>query len=62
MTSPQRDSDARHQIGQGNADRDAYGLRIRFDNGNDQTMTQAGIGDSRIGDSVRIENGCAYRY
>jgi outer membrane lipoprotein SlyB len=51
-----------HEIGQGNADRDAYRLRIRFDNGNYQTVSQASIGDLRVGDSVRIENGHAYRY
>ncbi len=51
-----------HEIGKGNADRDAYRLRIRFDNGNYQTVTQASIGDLRVGDSVRIENGRAYRY
>lgn len=51
-----------HEIGQGNAERDAYRLRIRFDNGNYQTVTQASIGDLRVGDSVRIENGRAYRY
>jgi outer membrane lipoprotein SlyB len=51
-----------HEIGKGNADRDAYRLRIRFDNGNYQMVTQAGIGDLRVGDSVRVENGRAYRY
>lgn len=51
-----------HEIGQGNAERDAYRVRVRFDNGNFQTTTQASIGDLRVGDSVRIENGRAYRY
>jgi len=51
-----------HEIGQGNADQDAYSIRIRFDNGNYQTVTQASIGGLRVGDSVRIENGRAYRY
>jgi outer membrane lipoprotein SlyB len=50
------------EIGQGNADRDAYRLRIRFDNGNHQTVTQASIGDLRVGDGVRVESGRAYRY
>jgi len=51
-----------HEIGQGNAGQDAYRLRIRFDNGNYQTLTQASIGNLRVGDSVRIENGRVYRY
>ncbi len=51
-----------HEIGRGNASQDAYRLRIRFDNGNYQTVTQAGIDNLRVGDSVRIENGRAYRY
>ena len=51
-----------HEIGQSNAGQDAYRLRIRFDNGSYQTVTQAAIGNLRVGDSVRIENGRAYRY
>jgi outer membrane lipoprotein SlyB len=51
-----------HEIGQGNADRDVYHVRIRFDNGSYQTTNQASIGDLRVGDGVRIENGQAYRY
>jgi outer membrane lipoprotein SlyB len=51
-----------HEIGESNADPDAYRLRIRFDNGNYQTVTQANIGNLRVGDSVRIENGRALRY
>jgi outer membrane lipoprotein SlyB len=51
-----------HEIGKGNPERDAYRLRIRFDTGNYQTVTQASIGDLRVGDGVRIENGRAYRY
>lgn len=51
-----------HEIGQGNAGHEAYRLRIRFDNGNYQTVTQASIGNLRVGDSVRIENGRAYRH
>jgi outer membrane lipoprotein SlyB len=51
-----------HEIGKGNPDPDTYRLRIRFDNGNYQTVTQASIGDLRVGDSVRIENGRVYRY
>jgi len=51
-----------HEIGQGNAREDAYRVRIRFDDGSYQTTTQASIGDLRVGDGVRIENGRAYRY
>jgi outer membrane lipoprotein SlyB len=51
-----------HEIGQGNTDRDAYRVRIRFDDGTFLTTTQARIGDLRVGDSVRVENGQAYRY
>ena len=51
-----------HEIGKGNAETDAYRVRIRFDNGSYQTTTQASIGDLRVGDGVRIENGQAYRY
>ncbi len=51
-----------HEIGQGNADRDAYRVRVRLDSGIYQTLTQASIGDLRVGDSVRIESGRAYRY
>jgi outer membrane lipoprotein SlyB len=51
-----------HEIGKGNPNQDMYRLRIRFDNGNYQTVTQASIGDLRVGDSVRIESGRAYRY
>ena len=51
-----------HEIGESNASPDAYRLRIRFDNGIYQTVTQASIGNLRVGDSVRVENGRAYRY
>jgi len=51
-----------HEIGQGNAHEDGYRVRIRFDDGSYQTTTQASIGDLRVGDGARIENGRAYRY
>ena len=51
-----------HEIGQANASQDAYRLRIRLDNGIYQTVTQPSIGNLRVGDSVRVENGRAYRY
>jgi outer membrane lipoprotein SlyB len=51
-----------HEIGQSNAERDAYNIRIRFDNGDYRTVTQSGSGGLRVGDSARIENGRAVRY
>ena len=51
-----------HEIGRSNAEGDAYRVRVRFDNGGYQTTTQASIGDMRVGDSVRVENGQALRY
>ena len=51
-----------HEIGQGSSDQDGYRVRIRFDNGSYQTTTQATIGDLRVGDGARVENGQAYRY
>lgn len=51
-----------HEIGRINSDGDAYRLRIRYDNASYQTVTVASIGDLRVGDRVRIENGRAYRY
>ncbi len=51
-----------HEIGQDNSDRDFYRVRVRFDNGVYQTVSQADIGRLRVGDSVRIENGRAFRY
>jgi len=37
-------------------------VRVRFDNGIYQTVSQADIGRLRVGDSVRIENGRAFRF
>jgi len=51
-----------HEIGRINADGDAYRLRIRYDNASYQTVTVASIGDLRVGDRVRIDNGRVYRY
>jgi outer membrane lipoprotein SlyB len=50
-----------HEIGE-NSDRDLYRVRVRFENGSYQTVSQADIGRLRVGDSVRIENGRAFRY
>lgn len=51
-----------HEIGQANGERDAFRVRVRFENGSYQTVTQVNIGDLRIGDSVRIDKGRVYRY
>jgi outer membrane lipoprotein SlyB len=51
-----------HEIGQDNSNGDLWRVRIRFDNGSYQTVTQADIGRLRVGDSVRIENGRALQY
>lgn len=40
----------------------AYNIRVRLDNGNYQTVTQSNVGDLRVGNRVRIENGQVYRY
>ncbi len=40
---------------------DGYRIRVRLDNGQDQTVTQPTIGDLRVGDRVRIENNTVYR-
>ncbi len=50
-----------HEIGQDNADRDLYRVRVRFDNGDYQTVSQVDIGRLRVGDNVRIQSGQAYR-
>jgi len=51
-----------NQVGQGDAERDAYRVRVRFDDGSYRTTTQASIGTLRVGDSVRIEKGRVVRY
>ena len=50
-----------HELGQ-NSDRDLYRIRVRFDNGIYQVVSQADIGRLRVGDSVRIEDGRAFPY
>lgn len=42
--------------------RDVYQVGIRLDNGAYQTMTLDSVGDLRVGNRVRIENGRLYRY
>ncbi len=42
--------------------RDVYQVGIRLDNGAYQTMTLDNVGDLRVGNRVRIENGRVFRY
>ena len=55
-----------HQIEKSNrqqdASQDVYRIRVRLDNGGDQTVTQPSINDLRVGDRVRIENDRVSRY
>lgn len=51
-----------HEIGEAHGDRDAFRVRVRFENGSYQTVTQANIGDLRIGDNVRVDKGRVYRH
>jgi outer membrane lipoprotein SlyB len=44
-----------------NKDNDTYVIRVRFPDGNRQTITQNGLGGLRVGDSVRIEDGSVRR-
>jgi outer membrane lipoprotein SlyB len=40
----------------------AYRIRVRFENGIYQTVSQADLGRLRVGDNVRIEDGRAFPY
>jgi outer membrane lipoprotein SlyB len=51
-----------HEIEKANRTNDAYRIRVRFDNGSYQTVTQDSINDLRVGDRVRVENDRVYRY
>ena len=51
-----------HEIEKGNRTNVAYRIRVRFDNGSYQTVTQDSINDLRVGDRVRVENDRVYRY
>lgn len=42
--------------------RDVYQIGVRLDNGAYQTMTLDAVGDLRVGNRVRIENGRVFRY
>jgi outer membrane lipoprotein SlyB len=50
------------EIGQAHGDRDVFRVRVRFENGSYETVTQANVGDLRIGDNVRIDKGRVYRH
>ncbi len=45
-----------------NANSTAYRIGVRLDNGGYETFTQDNIGDMRVGDRVRIDNGRVTRY
>lgn len=45
-----------------NANSTAYQIGVRLDNGNYENFTQEQIGNLRVGDRVRIENGRVSRY
>ncbi|HEX5365023.1 MAG TPA: glycine zipper 2TM domain-containing protein [Gallionella sp.] len=51
-----------HQIEKSNRQADSYRVRVRLENGGEQTVTQQSIDDLRIGDRVRIESGRVSRY
>lgn len=51
-----------HQVEKSNRQADSYRVRVRLENGGDQTVTQQNIDGLRIGDRVRIENGRITRY
>ncbi|WP_079200933.1 glycine zipper 2TM domain-containing protein [Pseudomonas sp. CC6-YY-74] len=51
-----------HQIEKRKQAENAYRVTVRMENGSYQTLTQTSIGDLRVGDRVRIENGALQRY
>lgn len=51
-----------HEIGKARGPQDVYRIRVRFDDGNYQTVTQAGLDGLRVGDSVRTEGDRVHRY
>ncbi|MEC5216559.1 outer membrane lipoprotein SlyB [Actimicrobium sp. GrIS 1.19] len=42
--------------------RELYQIGVRLDNGSFETINEENIGDLRVGNRVRIENGRVYRY
>lgn len=51
-----------HQMEKRNQQPDAYSVRVQLENGGYQTLVLQNIGDLRVGDRVRIENGNISRY
>lgn len=51
-----------HEMEKRNQQPDAYSVRVRLESGGYQTLTLQNIGDLRVGDRVRIENGNISRY
>lgn len=51
-----------HQLEKRNQAEAGYAITVRMSNGEYQTLTQTTIGDLRVGDRVRIENGTMQRY
>ncbi|HUW28373.1 MAG TPA: glycine zipper 2TM domain-containing protein [Sulfuriferula sp.] len=53
-----------HEIekNQNNSNSNAYRIGVRLDNGGYESFTQDDIGDMRVGDRVRIDNGRVTRY
>lgn len=51
-----------HQLEKRKQAASAYRITVRMENGDYQTLIQPSIGDLRVGDRVRIENGALQRY
>ena len=49
-----------NEIQQRNNREEAYRVTIRYDDGGRQTFTQAALGNVRVGDRVRVEDGRVY--
>jgi outer membrane lipoprotein SlyB len=51
-----------HQLEKRKQAENAYRITVRMENGDYQTLIQPSIGDLRVGDRVRIDNGVLQRY
>lgn len=51
-----------HEIEKRNQTQNEYRIRVRFDNGNYQTVTQDSLNDLQVGNRVRVENNRVSRY
>ena len=51
-----------HELEKSNRTQDAYRIRVQFDDGSYQTVTQDSINDLRVGDRIYIYNGRVSRY